>query len=352
MTTDHHRKISCAVIGASGYTGVELVRLLLRHPNVELAATTSRQYAGKSLADIYPAFAGKTALKFSLPNVTKFAKHLQAAFLCLPHHDAMGTARRLRDHGVKVIDLSADFRFSSVKTYEKTYGPHSQKGLLKTAVYGLPEIFGEDVRKANLVGAPGCYVTSALLALAPLVQNQLVTLDGIVCDSKSGVSGAGRKESLELMAAELHGNFKAYGIGSHRHRPEIEEKLSQLAGRSARIVFTPHLLPVSRGILSTVYAQPVRKWQDEALARVYEKFYRRSPFVKILKGGKSPQIKSVVGTNDCHISAHYDAHAEKIIVISALDNLLKGASGQAVQCFNLMYGFPEDAGLTQIALNP
>lgn len=350
--TEHRPKISCAVIGASGYTGVELVRLLLRHPNAELDVITSRQYAGKRLSDVYPAFTGKTDLKFTHPNVAKLAKRVQAAFLCLPHHEAMNTARKFRDHGVKVIDLSADFRFSSVKTYEKTYGPHSQKGLLKTAVYGLPEIFGEDVRKANLIGAPGCYVTSALLALAPLVQNQLITLTGIVCDSKSGVSGAGRKESLDFMAAELHGNFKAYGIGGHRHRPEIEEKLSQLSGQPAKIVFTPHLLPFSRGILSTIYAQPVRKWQDEALCRVYEKFYRRSPFVKILKGGKSPQIKSVAGTNDCHISAHYDAHAEKIIVVSALDNLLKGASGQATQCFNLMYGLPEDAGLTHLALNP
>lgn len=345
-------KIATAIIGASGYTGVELTRLMLNHPRVELTDVTSRQYAGESVAKIYPGFSGITALKFTKPNITKIAKKVQAAFLCLPHHEAMGTARALRSHGVKVVDLSADFRFTSVKAYEKTYGPHSQKELLKTAIYGLPEIFGEDIKRAQLVGAPGCYVTSILLGLAPLVQNQTITLNNIVCDAKSGTSGAGRKESVELLLSEAGGNFKAYGIGTHRHRPEIEEKLSQLAGKSVKVTFTPHLLPVTRGILSTIYAEPVRKWKDENLIRLFEKFYRKSPFVKVLTGGKSPQLKSVVGTNFCQISAHFDEHSEKIIVVSVLDNLLKGASGQAVQCFNLMYGFAEEMGLMQVALNP
>lgn len=345
-------KISVAVIGASGYTGIELVRLLLQHPQVELNTATSRQYAGQNIEEIYPAFSGCTELKFSKPNLVSIAKKVQAAFLCLPHHEAMDTARLLRNHGVKVIDLSADFRFKAAKTYEKTYGHHSQKELLKTAVYGLPEIFGEDIKRANLVGAPGCYVTSILLALAPLVQNQIITLDSIVCDAKSGTSGAGRKESLDLTLSEAGNNFKAYGIATHRHRPEIEEKLSQLAGQAIKIAFTPHLLPIPRGILSTIYTQPLRKWKPQAIARVYETFYRKSPFVKILADGSSPQIRSVVGTNTCQISAHYDDHAEKLIVVSALDNLIKGASGQALQCFNLMYGFAETTGLNQLALNP
>lgn len=348
----HHSKIKTAIIGASGYTGVELTRLLLNHPCVELTDVTSRQYTGESIAKIYPGFSGVTDLKFTKPNLTKIAKKVQAAFLCLPHHESMNTARVLRNHGVKVVDLSADFRFTSVKTYEKTYGPHSQKELLKTAVYGLPEIFAEDIKRAQLVAAPGCYVTSILLGLAPLIQNQTVTLTDIVCDSKSGTSGAGRKASVDLTLSEAGANFKAYGIGSHRHRPEIEEKLSQFAGKAVKITFTPHLLPITRGILSTIYLQPVRKWKNENLIRLFEKFYRKSPFVKILTGGASPQLKSVVGTNFCQISAHYDEHSEKIIVVSVLDNLLKGASGQAVQCFNLMYGFSEEMGLTQVALNP
>jgi N-acetyl-gamma-glutamyl-phosphate reductase len=348
----HHFKISIAIIGASGYTGTELLRLTLRHPNIHIDTVTSRQYAGKALSEIYPAFLGKTDLKFSKPNYVQIAKRVQAVFLCLPHHEAMDAGKTFRDHGVKVIDLSADFRFSSVKTYEKTYGEHSQKALLKTATYGLCEIFAEDIKRANLVGAPGCYVTSILLALAPLIQNQIITLDSIICDSKSGVSGAGRKEAVDLLASEVNQNFKAYGIANHRHRPEIEEKLSQLAGKDVTIVFTPHLLPITRGILSTIYAKPVRKWKNENLTTIFEKFYKKNTFIKILPDGQSPQIKSVVGTNDCHISAHYDDHSERIIVISALDNLVKGASGQALQCFNLMYGLAEDTGLTNLALVP
>lgn len=346
------RRIPVAVIGANGYTGVELVRLLLAHPAAKLVGITSRQFAGQPLGSVFPAFAGQSKLVFEDLHVAALARKIKCAFLCLPHHESMETARKFRSQGVKVIDLSADFRFKSAALYEDTYGPHSQKGLLKDAVYGLCEIFGKDLRKAHLVGAPGCYVTSALLGLAPLVQGQMIVPDSIVCDSKSGISGAGRAAKIEMLFGERNENFTAYGLSGHRHRPEIEEKLEILGAQKYRISFTPHLLPVTRGILSTIYAKPLRHWDEGRLARIYQKFYQSSPFVKVLTGGAVPQIKSVVGTNFCHISVHFDAHAERIVVISAIDNLLKGASGQAVQCFNLMYDLPETTGLTQLAVSP
>lgn len=350
--TQSTEAIPVAIVGANGYTGVELTRLLLNHPGAEILSLTSRQYTGEKLATVFPSFAGRSNLKYEDLNVAQIARHIKAVFLCLPHHESMETARKFREFGVKVIDLSADFRFTNVKTYEKTYGEHTQKHLIKKACYGLCEIYKEDIKESTLVGVPGCYVTSILLALAPLLQNQLILPNPIICDSKSGTSGAGRNAKLDLIHAEVHNNFKAYGIVGHRHRPEIEEKLSQLAGQPIKITFTPHLLPISRGILSTVYVQPLRKWKDPAITRVFQRFYQSSPFVHILEGGESPQIKSVAGTNHCQISAHYDSHSEKLVVVSALDNLLKGASGQAVQCFNLMFGLSETAGLTDLAVYP
>lgn len=349
---EHLKKIQAAVIGANGYTGVELIRLLLAHPHVELTAITSRSHAGKKLASVFPSFRGKTAIKFSPPNVRNIGTMSQVVFLCLPHRESMDMAKKFRELGCKVIDLSADFRFKSLKTYEKTYGEHSQKGLAKQSVYGLCEIFGEDIKSADLVGVPGCYVTSVILALAPLLQNQMIVTNNIICDCKSGTSGAGRSAKVEQLFAEVFDNFKAYGIADHRHRPEIEEKLSMLAGKDVTITFTPHLLPLSRGILSTIYVKPIRKLKNGRVLQLYHKFYKRSPFVSILPDGESPQVKAVIGTNQCHISAHYDAHSEQLIIISALDNLLKGASGQAVQCLNLMSGFEETAGLTQVGIYP
>jgi len=348
----HHEKIPVAIVGATGYTGIELIRLLLGHPLVELTAITSRKHANKKLSTIFPSFIGKTDLVFESLNVNKQGKRNNVIFLCLPHHESMNTAQKFRKMGVKVIDLSADFRFHSAKAYEKIYGKHTQKGLLKNASYGLPEIFGHDVKSSCLVGVPGCYVTSVILALAPLLQNQMIIPTNIICDSKSGTSGAGRSATIDKILAEVHGDFKAYGLTGHRHRPEMEEKLSMLSHKKVKITFTPHLLPISRGLLSTIYVQPLRKWKNERVTKVFKKFYKKSPFVHIMDHGKSPQIKNVVGTNNCQISVHYDDHSEKLIIISALDNLIKGASGQAVQCFNLMCGFAEDTGLTQMGIYP
>lgn len=339
------KKISTAVIGANGYTGIELVRLLLQHPQAHLTSITSRQYDGEPLSRIFPAFAGLSDLKFEPANLNRIGKACQVVFLCLPHHESMEAAAHLRKMGVKVIDLSADFRFDSIKTYEKFYGPHSQKQLNKQSVYGLCEIFAEDIKRTQLVAVPGCYVTSILLALAPLLQNQMILPKHIICDSKSGTSGAGRGAKVEQLFAEVHDNFYAYGLTNHRHRPEIEEKLTLLAGKPVNITFTPHLLPIARGILSTIYCKPIRKWNNNNLYKTMTRFYKRSPFIHILPPGQAPQIKSVVGTNRVQISAHYDDHSEQIIIVSVLDNLLKGASGQAVQCFNLMHDFEETTGL-------
>jgi N-acetyl-gamma-glutamyl-phosphate reductase len=346
------KKIPVAIIGANGYTGIELVRILLEHPHAELTTITSRQYEGKKLADIFPNFQGHSDLSFEAMQIKNIAKKNQAIFLCLPHHQSMEIAAKFRKHAVKVIDLSADFRFSQTRVYEKVYGKHTQKQLNRSSSYGLCEIFSEEIKQSHLIGVPGCYVTSILLALAPLLQNQLIIPNNIICDSKSGSSGAGRSAKVDQLLAESYGNFKAYGIGNHRHRPEIEEKLSLLASDKVKISFTPHLLPISRGILSTCYAQPIRKWNNKKLTDVFRKFYQRSPFVKVVDSEHPPHIKQVVGTNECHLSVHYDDHSEKIIIVSVLDNLLKGASGQAVQCFNLMYGLNETNGLSKIALHP
>lgn len=340
-----------AIIGASGYTGLELTRLLLSHPHVELTTITSRQFAGQRLAKVFPHF-HNTTLVFDKMHVAEVARHNHVVFLCLPHNESMEVAAIIRKNGTKVIDLSADFRFANYKLYEKTYGKHTQKRLLKQAVYGLCEIFAKDIEGSTLTAVPGCYVTSVLLALAPLVQNQMIGLTHIICDCKSGTSGAGRQASLEQLFAERFANFSAYGLSGHRHRPEIEEKLNLLAGKPISVCFIPHLLPVSRGILSTIYVSPMRRWSEAHVLKVMKKFYKRSPFIKVFPRGDAPQLKDVVGTNTCALSAHYDDHAEKLILISVLDNLIKGAAGQAVQCLNLMCGFEETCGLTHLGVNP
>lgn len=345
-------RIPVAVIGATGYTGVELIRLLLQHPFVDLVSVTSHTQAHQRIADLFPVFAGATELVLEKLNIYRIGRQCNVVFLCLPHHQSMETAARFRKLGVKVIDLSADFRFQHVRTYERIYGRHTQRALLRKAAYGLPEIFGQAIKDSCLVGVPGCYVTSIVLGLAPLLQNQMILTEDIVCDAKSGTSGAGRSSSVDKILAEVHGNFKAYGLTNHRHRPEIEERLTMLAGQKVTVTFTPHLIPIARGILSTIYVKPLRKLRDDHLIRIYQKFYRKSPFIKILERGQTPQIKSVVGTNNCHISLNFDSHTERLIIVTSLDNLVKGASGQALQCLNLMCGFEETTGLTQVGVWP
>jgi N-acetyl-gamma-glutamyl-phosphate reductase len=338
-----------AVIGASGYSGEELVRLLLNHPQVELVAVTSRQNAGQTLAHVFPKFAShpkSKTLRFSEPKADRLAKQADVVFLALPHGVAAEYAVPLLDAGCEVIDLSADFRLNSAEIYQDFYAhDHPAPDLLKKAVYGLPEIYREQIKKASLVASPGCYPTSILLPLIPLLRAGLVKPTGIIADSLSGVSGAGRKAEVDYLFCECNESVRPYGVPKHRHLSEIEEQLSLAAGSNVVIQFTPHLIPVNRGILTTLYLEPAGKLTDERISACYAKAYGQEPFVRLLAGNALPDTKNVVGTNVIEIAWRLDPRTGRLIVMSAEDNLIKGASGQAVQSLNILCGFPETAGL-------
>jgi N-acetyl-gamma-glutamyl-phosphate reductase len=338
-----------AVIGASGYSGEELVRLLLNHPQVELVAVTSRQNAGQTLAHVFPKFAShpkSKTLRFSEPKADLLAKQADVVFLALPHGVAAEYAVPLLEAGCEVIDLSADFRLKSAEIYQDFYGhDHPAPDLLKKAVYGLPEIYREQIKKASLVASPGCYPTSILLPLIPLLRAGLVKPTGIIADSLSGVSGAGRKAEVDYLFCECNESVRPYGVPKHRHLSEIEEQLSLTAGSNVVIQFTPHLIPVNRGILTTLYLEPAGKLTDEKISACYAKAYGQEPFVRLLAGKALPDTKNVVGTNVIEIAWRLDPRTGRLIVMSAEDNLVKGASGQAVQSLNILCGFPETAGL-------
>lgn len=339
------------VLGATGYTGVELLRLLFQHPRVRIAALTSQQFVGKRLSDIYPAFAGKCDLVLEGMELEKIAPRIDLAFAALPHETSMGAVAALAEKGKRVIDLSADFRLHDPKTYQRWYRAHQAPHLLRKAVYGLTEIHRKQVAKAQIVANPGCYPTAAVLGLAPLFAEKLVR-GTVVIDAKSGVTGAGRSSSVELSFCEVNENFRAYNVGVHRHTPEIEQELGEIAKRPVAVFFAPHLLPLSRGILSTMYVELKRRLPEERLARIYRDFYRGHPFVRLLAPGCFPQTKEVRGSNDCAIGFRWDSRTERLVVITAIDNLVKGAAGQAVQNMNLMFGFPEVEGLKGTALVP
>lgn len=345
-------KIPVAIVGATGYTGVELVRLLVDHPGVSLAALTSRENEGKPYASLFPAFAGRKNLVLSKLEVPSLARKIQVAFLCLPHHESMTVAADLRSRGIRVIDLSADFRLKDAALYEKWYGRHTEKNLLTDAVYGLPELHRDEIRSAKLVAAPGCYPTSILLALAPFLKERLIDPGDIICDSKSGTSGAGRTPKTESLFCEVHENFRPYNIDSHRHVAEINQELSLVAGEEVSVLFSPHLLPIDRGILSTIYVKPIKKLKTADLLKIFAGFYRKEPFVQILSDGTWPATKNVRGTNLCQITVKVVSEGKRIVIVSAIDNLTKGASGQAVQCFNLMVDLPETTALELSPLIP
>ena len=338
-------KKKIGIVGATGYTGIELIRLLLDHPGVEIYWVTSQNYIGKKMSEVFPHLTGKCELVAEEFNADK-AKTLKLdlVFLALPHGLAHELAPQLLERGIKVVDLGADYRFQDVATYEKYYVPHKSRDLLKEAVYGMPEFSREKVKKARLVANPGCYVTASTFAMKPLVEKKLIDINSIIIDAKSGVSGAGRKLALTSHFCETNGNFSAYNVTQHRHQPEIEQNLG------VNIVFTPHLLPIDRGILATGYATLNKKMEQAELIKLFKDFYKNEPFIKVVE--HLPSTKEAVGTNDCIISVRVDQRMQKVIVIAVIDNLIKGASGQAIQNMNLMLGFDEIQNLSRISVYP
>lgn len=349
--------VRVAIVGASGYSGEELVRLLLHHPKAQLVAVTSRQYAGQTLASVFPRFAShpvSRTLRFSEPNAEALARQADVVFLALPHGVAAEFAIPLNAAGVVVIDLSADFRLRSAAIYKEFYAhEHPAPALLDTAVYGLPEVYRDRIREATLIASPGCYPTSILLPTLPLLRAGLIKPSGIIADSMSGVSGAGRKAEIDYLFCECNESVRAYGIPKHRHLSEIEQELSIAAGEAVTIQFTPHLIPVNRGIHTTLYLAPTRHFQDAAstealqkeIASCYQAAYANEPFVRVLEGKALPDTKNVVGTNVVELAWRLDPRTGRLLVLSAEDNIVKGASGQAVQSLNIVCNFPETTGL-------
>lgn len=347
--------LNVAIIGASGYTGGELLRLLKQHPDVEIAAATSERSVERTVSDVFPNLRGFD-LKFEPLKIKKLSNKAELFFLCLPHKTSQQAVADLFKAGKRVIDLSADYRLKDAEVYAKWYKtPHAFLNLLKKAVYGLPELYREKIKQAEIIANPGCYPVSAILGLAPVIGKDYIDSESVIIDSKSGVSGAGRNPALPFMFSEANESVKAYAVASHRHTPEIEQELSFLSKKKINIVFTPHLIPMDRGILSTIYVRLKKRIPLSEIQRVYKTFYRKEPFVRVLEDWEYPATKAVRGSNYCDISVFLDDHSQKkqiLIIVSAIDNLLKGASGQAVQNMNIMYGFDETAGLTDASPCP
>lgn len=343
------KTIKVGIVGGTGYTGVELLRLLAQHPHSELRAITSRKEAGMAVAEMFPNLRGHVDLKFSEPAIAGLEK-CDVVFFATPNGVAMQEARALVDAGVRIIDLAADFRIRDVAVWEQWYKmKHACPELVAEAVYALPEVNREQIRKARVIANPGCYPTAVQLGFLPLIEAGCVDLAHLIADAKSGVSGAGRKAETHILHAEAADNFKAYGVGGHRHHPEISQGLARAAGRDVNLVFVPHLTPMIRGIHATLYAQLTKEIDLQAL---YEKRYENEAFVDVMPAGSHPETRSVRGANHCRIAVHRPQGGNTVVVLSVIDNLVKGAAGQAVQNMNLMFGLAEDAGLKQVALLP
>ncbi|MBI5676218.1 MAG: N-acetyl-gamma-glutamyl-phosphate reductase [Nitrospirae bacterium] len=347
--------LKVAILGGSGYTGSELLRLLLSHPQAKITAVTSERLAGSHVSDVFLNIRG-TGLVYEPLKPENLIKKADLFFLCLPHKTSQEAASFFYNSGKKVIDLSADYRLKSAAVYEKWYEtPHKFKSLLKKAVYGLPEIYRSEIENASLIANPGCYPTGAILGLAPIIGTNLAEIDSIIIDSKSGVSGAGRNPALPFMFSEANESVKAYAIASHRHTPEIEQELSLMSKKKLNIIFTPHIMPMDRGILSTIYVRLGNSASLSTIQNMYRNFYKSAPFVRVLKNGIYPITKAVKGSNYCDISVFLDkrqSNHNTLIIVTAIDNLLKGASGQAVQNMNIMHGFEETAGLASLSPSP
>jgi len=345
--------IRVAIVGASGYTGGELARLLCNHPEATVTVATSRQHDGAPLNTVYPHLRKQVEVVCRNPDIDEIVEEADFIFCAVPHKTAMNIVPRFLEHGRKVVDLSADFRLRDVSVYEQWYQPHSAPELVASAVYGLPELYRDQIRTARLVANPGCYPTSITLALAPLLKAGLIDPTTIIADSKSGTSGAGRGASVGTLFCEVTDGFRAYKVGgTHRHTPEIEQNLSEIAGTPITITFTPHLLPVSRGILSTVYASLATDIEESEIRRLYHRMYDSERFVRVLEAGQQPATQYVRGSNYCDIALEIDHRTKRVVLTAAIDNIVKGASGQAVQNMNLMCGFDESLGIDQVPLFP
>lgn len=349
--------IKVGIVGGTGYTGVELLRLLAQHPEAQVVAITSRKEAGMPVADMYPSLRGRVDLAFVTPDEARLTE-CDVVFFATPHGVAMSQARQLLAAGVKIIDLAADFRLKNVSEFERWYGmPHACPDILAEAVYGLPELNREAIRRARVIGNPGCYPTSVQLGFAPLLRTPgLVEAAHLIANCASGVSGAGRKAEVHTLLAEASDNFKAYGVKGHRHGPEINQQLRQIAGVPAgspevNCLFVPHLIPAIRGIHSTLYARLTPQGQAADLQGLFEEFYRNEPFVDVMPPGSAPETRSVRASNFVRIAVHKPM-PDLAMVLVVEDNLTKGASGQAVQCMNLMFGLKETAGLLQVPVLP
>ncbi len=344
--------IKVGIVGGTGYTGVELLRALLRHPQVDVQVITSRAEVGVAVADLYPSLRSHTDLAFSEPDVKKLGA-CDVVFFATPHGVAMHMMRELLEQGTRVVDLSADFRIKNAQLWVQWYGePHACPELLEQAVYGLPELNRELIAGAQLIAAPGCYPTAVQLGFIPLLEKGLINVDQLIANAASGVSGAGRQAKVDTLFAEVNDSYKAYGVAGHRHLPEIEQQLSEVAAKAVQLTFAPHLVPMIRGIHATLYGQLNQQVSLKELQSLYEQRYASEPFVDVLPACSHPQTRSVRGANLCRIAVHKPQGRDTIVVLAVIDNLVKGASGQAVQAMNIMFGFDENSGLEALALMP
>ncbi len=345
--------IKASIVGATGYTGSELIRLLVTREDVELKHLTSRSHIGREVAEFFPYLTGFLQQKFVELDPEKIFSESDVVFICLPHGHSMELVQEAKKYDVKVIDLGADFRLKDIQEYEETYQvEQTAPDVLEEAVYGFSEKYRDQIKEAKFVANPGCFVMSALLGLSPVISQGVVDTQSIIIDSKTGVSGAGRSPAVDRLLSELQGNIRAYNVLKHRHRPEIEQELENLSSSEVQVQFTPHLLPIERGILSTMYADLKEGQTEESIRAIYEAAYGNEPFVHLLPKGILPETKAVKGTNHCHIQIQVDERTNRLIILSVIDNLGKGAAGSAVQNMNILFGLPETTGLKQVGLVP
>ncbi len=344
-------KLNICILGASGYTGAELVRLLSRHPGVHITHLTAARHAGRPIAEVFPHLRGIAEYDLCAPDTSIVPPDTDVVFAALPHGASGKLIKELYRRDVKIIDLGADFRLKE-NAYTEWYGDHPCPELLDDAVYGIPELFADRISEARLVANPGCYPTCSVLPLAPLLQNGMAKTDGIIIDSKSGASGAGRNPSIDLHFCEVSEGVKAYKVGNHRHMPEIEQTLSEFLAMTVKVTFTPHLIPMNRGMLSTIYIKLSDKYKTRDILDALEEFYSNSPFIRVRPEGIFPNTSDVRGSNFCDIGVAADPEKKTAVLVCAIDNLVKGASGQAVQNMNIMFDLPQNSGLDFVPLYP